>query len=213
MSPRGDAPKRNVTRKLGAIKRKLAEERQKERTIRADFSAAQAEVRRCEEALAAHFASDDHDPEPVELYAALEAAEAKAAKGRWEPRLEGARRNIAKLESLEATFARDNSGALLAERQSDAIEVAEQVTECARALGDAMGRYGQIGAEVLQIVNADPRTNGKVIVPTLGQEGQQLQRDVRLLAAGVPPPLPKLGEEADPTITSGGTVTDLAEGE
>ena len=62
-------------------------------------------------------------------------------------------------------------------------------------------------------MNADPRTNGKVIVPTLGQEGQQLLRDVRLLAAGVLPPLPKL-EEPDPTITSvpTGTVTDLAGG-
>jgi hypothetical protein len=209
MSPKRGQSASGVTRKLGAINRKLAEERQRERTIRSDWSAARAEVERCNQALAAHFASDDHDPEPVELYAALEAAEAKAAKGRWEPRLEGARQKIAKLESLEAKFARDNVGPLLAEIEPEAISAAESVSECFKSALDSLDRYEQIASKVSRIVSADPRMNGR-IVPTLGQEGQQLRRDVKLLATNpVPVPLPSLDWEPDPTITSAGTVSDL----
>ena len=212
MSPKRGQSASSVTRKLTALDNKLAKEREKLRSIQTAADSAAAEVQRLDDALADHFAQDEADPEPAELLGERAVAIERAEQP-WEARIRGQKRQIAKLESMRETFSVENVGALLAEIEPEARDAAEQVTECARAFGDSYDHYERIGAKVARIVSAQPGMNGRV-VPSLANSSASLRRDVKALATGeVPPPLPKLDEEADPTITSAGTVSDLAEGE
>jgi hypothetical protein len=191
---------------------KLAKERDKLRSIQTAANAAQAEVQRLDDALADHFAQEEADPEPTALLGERAVALERRDQP-WQARIAGQRRKVAKLESLRESFAASNAGALLAEIEPEARDAAESLGECSKSALDGLDRYEQIASKVMRIVSADPRMNGQS-VPTLGQEGQELRRALKLLTTNpVPPPLPSL-EEADPTITSPvGTVTDLAEGE
>lgn len=198
------------TKKLEALRAKVAEKQSAEREIHAAHAALQAEVER----LRVELLDPRHDS-PIDGSAPADPTTRKlvaeyAEKGsrvedmsRWNLRLERAQIAVRRAESDLGRFIGDNAAELIAEIEPEADAAVEAIENAADALLEAFTLHANVGGRVAVLLRFTPGLDGRDVPST---PGDQIRQEIeRMLQRGIPRPLPKSlypvdGEEASEAV-------------